>query len=315
MGVPGAPASNGRCAPMNAAAETLIERFLDALWTEQGLRPNTLTAYRIDLQTFAQWLQQRRLSLEMVCREDIFVYLTERSQRGAQPRTRARWLSSLRRFYRYLLREKLINADPTALVESPKVSKSLPKTISENQVEMLLSAPNVDSQLGLRDRAMLEILYATGLRVSELVQLSMAQVNIASGVIRVVGKGGKERLVPLGEEAIHWLKRYLAQGRLVRVLRRGEISDALFPTSRGKAMTRQAFWHLIKRYARAAGIPSGLSPHTLRHAFATHLLNHGADLRVVQMLLGHADLSTTQIYTQVASERLKALHARHHPRG
>lgn len=300
--------------PMSAA-ETLIERFLDVLWMEQGLRPNTLAAYRLDLQAYAHWLQQRQISLEAANRENIFAYLTKRSQEGAQPRTRARWLSCLRRFYRYLLREKLISIDPTALLESPKLGRSLPKSLSESQVETLLRAPDVETPRGLRDRAMMEILYATGLRVSELVGLTVAQVNITSGVIRVVGKGGKERLVPLGEEAVHWLRRYLAQSRPVRSVRQAQISDALFPTTRGKGMTRQAFWHLIKRYARTAGIHSELSPHTLRHAFATHLLNHGADLRVVQMLLGHADLSTTQIYTQVASQRLKALHARHHPRG
>lgn len=300
---------------VNAAAEALIQRFLDALWMQQGLRPNTLAAYRMDLQAYAYWLDRRSVSLEAASQEHILAYLTERSESGTRPRTRARWLSSLRRFYRYLLQEKLIGADPTALVESPKLGKSLPKTISESQVEILLQAPDADTPIGLRDRAMLEILYATGLRVSELVALTEAQVNIVSGVIRVIGKGGKERVVPLGEEAVHWLRRYLAQARRLCLSRPDLIGDALFPTARGKAMTRQAFWHLIKRYARMADIHSGLSPHTLRHAFATHLLNHGADLRVVQMLLGHADLSTTQIYTQVASQRLKALHARHHPRG
>lgn len=300
---------------LNASTEALIERFVDALWMEQGLRPNTLASYRLDLQAYAYWLQGRQVLLEGANRDDIFAYLTERSRYGTQPRTRARWLSSLRRFYRYMLREKLIVADPTVLVESPKLGKPLPKTISESQVELLLQAPDVDTPMGLRDRAMLEVLYATGLRVSELVELTVTQINLTSGMVRVVGKGGKERVVPLGEEAVHWLRRYLAGARQSCLPRSSPVSDALFPTNRGNAMTRQAFWHLIKRYARVAGIRSELSPHTIRHAFATHLLNHGADLRVVQMLLGHADLSTTQIYTQIASQRLKALHARHHPRG
>ena len=240
-------------------------------------------------------------------------YLAECVHRGARPRSTARLLSSLRRFYQYLLREGMITDDPTAQIESPKLGRPLPKSLTEEQVEKLLQAPDAETALGLRDRAMLETLYATGLRVSELVGLTLQQANLQAGVVKVIGKGDKERLVPLGEEAVEWLQRYLNEER--SKLLHGQTSDALFPTARGAAMTRQAFWHNLKRYTHLAGIETHLSPHTLRHAFATHLLNHGADLRVVQMLLGHVDLSTTQIYTQVARERLKQLHAQHHPRG
>lgn len=295
------------------ADRSLIEQFLDALWSEAGLSDNTLAAYRSDLQAVALWGRGRRRTLSALRRSDVLAYLDHCVAQGARPRTTARCLSSLRRFYRYLLREKVIQEDPTELVESPKLGRALPKSLSEEQVEALLAAPQLDSALGLRDRAMLETLYATGLRVSELVGLTVPQLNTGAGVLRVVGKGNKERMVPLGEEALDVLQRYLREARTE--LLRGQLNDVLFPSLRGSAMTRQAFWHLIKRYARAAGIRVALSPHTLRHAFATHLLNHGADLRMVQMLLGHADLSTTQIYTQVARERLKNLHARHHPRG
>ena len=295
---------------MNAPADAILERFLDALWLEAGLSRNTLSAYRSDLEGFAAWL---KAPPAQATRAQLQGYLAEGVSRGARPRTAARLLSSLRRFYHYLLREGLITEDPTATLEAPKLGRPLPKSLSEEQVELLLNAPEPETPLGLRDRAMLETLYATGLRVSELVGLTVQQVNLQSGVVKVVGKGDKERLVPLGEEAIGALERYISSAR--RDLLNGRTSDALFPTARGAAMTRQAFWHNIKRYARHAGIESSLSPHTLRHAFATHLLNHGADLRVVQMLLGHADLSTTQIYTQVARERLKQLHAQHHPRG
>jgi len=295
---------------MNAPADATLERFLDALWLEAGLSHNTLSAYRSDLEGFAAWL---KAPPAQATREQLMGYLAAGVSRGSRPRTSARLLSSLRRFYHYLLREGLITEDPTATLEAPKLGRPLPKSLSEEQVERLLNAPDRESPLGLRDRAMLETLYATGLRVSELVGLVVQQVNLQSGVIKVVGKGNKERLVPLGEESIGALERYLASAR--RGLLKEKISDALFPTARGAAMTRQAFWHNIKRYAKLAGIERNLSPHTLRHAFATHLLNHGADLRVVQMLLGHADLSTTQIYTQVARERLKQLHALHHPRG
>ena len=287
-----------------------LARFLDSLWLEQGLSDNTLAAYRRDLQGLQAWLARRGVRLAAARREHLLAYL---GQRQVSSRSLARFLSSARRFYRYLLSQGLRQDDPTRLIDSPKLGRPLPASLSERQVEALLAAPDVGSERGLRDRAMLELLYATGLRVSELTGLRLDQVNPRQGVVRVVGKGGKERLVPLGDEAWHWLERYLRQAR--PVLLGARRSDDLFITAHGKAMTRQAFWQLIKRHARNAGIETGLSPHTLRHAFATHLLNHGADLRVVQMLLGHSDLSTTQIYTHVARERLKALHATHHPRG
>jgi integrase/recombinase XerD len=297
-----------------AAADPLLERFLDALWMERGLSDHTLAAYRRDLQGLARWLAPQGVNgLAAATRQDLLGYLHSRVAAGAQPRTTARLLSSLRRFYRYLVREQLLADDPSARIDSPKLGRGLPKALTEAEVESLLAAPDIDDPLGLRDRAMLEVLYASGLRVSELVSLEMYRVSLQQGVVRVLGKGSKERLVPLGEEAISWLERFLVEARPVLV--QGQATAALFPTRRGEAMTRQAFWYLIKRYARQAGIKSHLSPHTLRHAFATHLLNHGADLRVVQMLLGHSSLSTTQIYTHVARERLKALHAQHHPRG
>ena len=295
---------------MKPQTDELLERFLDALWLEAGLSRNTLSAYRSDLEAFSAWL---KASLATATREHLQAYFAEQVRKHASPRSTARLLSSLRRFYRYLLREQLITDDPTAQIESPKLGRPLPKSLTEEQVEKLLQAPDAETALGLRDRAMLETLYATGLRVSELVGLTLQQVNLQAGVVKVIGKGDKERLVPLGEEAIEWLQHYLNEARAK--LLHGQTSDALFPTARGAAMTRQAFWHNLKRYTRVAGIETHLSPHTLRHAFATHLLNHGADLRVVQMLLGHVDLSTTQIYTQVARERLKQLHAQHHPRG
>jgi len=295
---------------MKPQSDELLERFLDALWLEAGLSRNTLSAYRSDLEALYAWL---KASPATATREQLQAYLAECVHRGARPRSTARLLSSLRRFYQYLLREQLITDDPTAQIESPKLGRPLPKSLTEEQVEKLLQAPDAETALGLRDRAMLETLYATGLRVSELVGLTLQQANLQAGVVKVIGKGDKERLVPLGEEAIEWLQRYLNEARAK--LLHGQTSDALFPTARGAAMTRQAFWHNLKRYTRVAGIETHLSPHTLRHAFATHLLNHGADLRVVQMLLGHVDLSTTQIYTQVARERLKQLHAQHHPRG
>lgn len=298
---------------MNEADKALIERFHDMLWLEQGLSGNTLDAYRSDLEGLAKWLKPRGAKLVSASRADLFGYLEHCVKRGARPRTTARLLSSLRRFYRYLVREKLSKDDPTALIDAPKLGRPLPKSLTEEQVEKLLYAPDINTPRGLRDRAMLEMLYATGLRVSELVNLLSMQVNLTEGAVRVIGKGDKERLVPLGEEAVKWINRYIAEGR--PDLTKRKPTPVLFPGNRGEALTRQAFWHNIKRYARAAGIQTALSPHTLRHAFATHLLNHGADLRVVQMLLGHADLSTTQIYTHVASERLKSLHAQHHPRG
>lgn len=299
---------------MNAAVSELIDRFCDALWLEDGLSRATISAYRSDLTLTEHFLQARGRTLDQAVREDLQAYLERRRNENATARTAARLLSTWRRFYRYLLREGRIDADPTALIDSPKLTRPLPKSLTEEQVERLLAAPGDATPRALRDRAMLEVLYATGLRVSELVGLTLGQVGMTQGVVRVVGKGDKERLVPLGEEAIGWIARYVAEARPHFVARRP--TAALFVTARGGPLTRQAFWHNLKRYAVRAGIaPRKLSPHTLRHAFATHLLNHGADLRAVQMLLGHADLSTTQIYTHVARARLKDLHARHHPRG
>ncbi|MDQ2696890.1 MAG: site-specific tyrosine recombinase XerD [Pseudomonadota bacterium] len=300
-------------APLSPQDQSAIEGFIDAVWLEQNLSRHTLAAYRADLAGLARWLHARDLPLLEAGRGQLTDYLAERARQGAKPRTTARLLSALRHFYRHQVREGRLAADPTAQIASPKLGRTLPDTLSEADVEALLAAPDAQTPQGLRDRAMLEVLYACGLRVSELVTLHPGQVNLQAGWLRVVGKGDKERLVPLGEEAISWLVQYLHQAR--PLLLRGRSSDALFVTRRGGAMTRQAFWHLIKRHALAAGIHKPLSPHTLRHAFATHLVNHGADLRVVQLLLGHSDLSTTQIYTHVARERLKTLHARHHPRG
>ncbi|APZ42382.1 site-specific tyrosine recombinase XerD [Acidihalobacter ferrooxydans] len=297
----------------SAIEDPLVERFLDALWAERGLSDNTLAAYRADLAGFAHALAERGGSLLDAGKADVQTYLAQRLA-GGSPRSAARLLSSLRRFYRQQLREGRIAQDPTALIEAPRMGRPLPDALSEADVEALLAAPDTGSPAGLRDRAMLELLYATGLRVSELVGLADGQLNLRHGVVRVFGKGSKERLVPLGDEAARWIERYLVTARAA--LLKGHPSNAaVFVTRRGGPMTRQAFWYLIKRHARIAGIEKPLSPHTLRHAFATHLLNHGADLRVVQMLLGHSDLSTTQIYTHVATARLQALHAAHHPRG
>lgn len=300
---------------MSAAGSAgLLDEFCDTVWLEDGLSRNTLESYRRDLRQFADWLQRSRSrSVLEADHADLLAYLGYRFRHNTKPRSAARLLSSLKRFYRFLLREGRVSADPTLQVDSPKLPRALPKTLTEPDVEALLAAPDASTALGLRDRAMLEALYASGLRVSELVGLAVSQVNMDGGVIRVMGKGAKERLVPLGEEALHWIKRYLADSRPALLQMRA--ANTLFVTVRGQAMTRQTFWNLVKRYARTAGIAKPISPHTLRHAFATHLLNHGADLRVVQMLLGHSDISTTQIYTHVARERLKLLHARHHPRG
>lgn len=297
---------------MNETQQALLDQFIDHLWLEDGLARNTLESYRRDLTQFGEWLAERKHALQQVVLEDLQDYLAVRSA-ATKSRSVARLIASLRRFYRYLLREGKIDADPSLLLDSPKLPRSLPKSLTEDDVVALLNAPSDAELLGLRDRAMLETLYATGLRVSELVNLKVAEVSIGDGVLRVTGKGSKTRLVPLGEEALDWLTRYMKDARLA--ILDGHISDSMFVTQRGGAMTRQAFWYLIKRYALKAGIHKALSPHVLRHAFATHLLNHGADLRVVQMLLGHADISTTQIYTHVARERLKQLHATHHPRG
>ena len=294
--------------------ERLIEQFIDALWMEHGLSKHTLSAYQSDLKGLSKWSAAGQASeLLLLDKVDLQAYLAYRFEQGIQARSTARMLSTFRRFYQYLIRENQLSIDPSALLESPKLGRPLPKTMSEREVEALLEAPDIDDPLGLRDRAMLELIYATGLRVSELVGLEIYGANLQQGVVRVTGKGSKERLVPMGEEALSWIDHYLKNARadLLGVA----ISDKLFVTRRGGGMTRQTFWHMIKRYAQRAGISSTLSPHVLRHAFATHLLNHGADLRVVQMLLGHSDLSTTQIYTHIAKERLKDLHAQHHPRG
>ena len=297
--------------PASPADARVIEEFIDLSWMERGLAAATLSAYRGDLVQFSRWISDRGLGMEEARRLDVLDFLTEHAH--WPPRTLARRLSALRRFYRYLEREGRVAENPCDRIDAPRLGRPLPGALTEKEVERLLAAPDVDTALGLRDRAMLEVLYATGLRVSELVGLRSEQVNLGQGVLRVVGKGDKERLVPLGELAVGWLDRFFERGRAGILGMKS--SPVLFPTARGRAMTRQAFWYLIKRYAGCAGISRDISPHTLRHAFATHLLDHGADLRVVQMLLGHRDISTTQIYTHVARERLKVLHARHHPRG
>jgi len=295
-------------------ASGLIDEFCDALWLEDGLAKNTLEAYRRDLSQFATWLEaQQRKALISADQADIQSYLGYQFRKKTRATSVARLLSALKRFYRYCLRQGRVKSDPTLRIDSPKLPRGLPKSLTEEDVESLLTAPRADKALGLRDKAMLKTLYASGLRVSELVTLKLGQVSQDMGVVRVVGKGSKERLVPLGEEAIAWIRQYLKEAR--PELLGGRAADDLFVTARGSAMTRQMFWHLLRRYAAQAGLKKPISPHTLRHAFATHLLNHGADLRVVQLLLGHSDISTTQIYTHVARERLKQLHAKHHPRG
>jgi integrase/recombinase XerD len=291
--------------------DEIIEGFLDALWMERGLAVNTLAAYRADLRHFARWLTSRRTHLLAASRIDLLDFVGDSVT--APARTMARRLSTLRRFYRHQLREGAIDDDPTARIESPRLGRRLPESLTEAEVDSLLRAPDPGEALGCRDRTMLEVLYATGLRVSELVGLRVDEITLRQGVVRVIGKGSKERLVPLGEEAQSALATFFSGAR--SEILGARVSDAAFPTRRGTAMSRQAFWQLVRRYALRAGIRKHLSPHTLRHAFATHLLNHGADLRVVQMLLGHSDISTTQIYTHVARERLKQLHAQHHPRG
>ena len=291
----------------------IIDRFAEALWMENGLSENTLTAYRRDLCGLAAWLVQRRIPLPDASAADLLGFLANRYQGGRALRSSARLLSSMRRFYRYLVREGRRRDDPTASIESPKMDRPLPHTLSESEVEALLNAPDVADPIGLRDRAMLELLYASGLRISELVALSSERINLNQGVARIAGKGGKERLVPVGDEAVAWVQRYIREGR--PTLLRDKSSDRLFVSRKAGGITRQAFWYRLRQYAVLADIRGHLSPHTLRHAFATHLVNHGADLRVVQMLLGHSDLSTTQIYTHVARERLKQIHQAHHPRG
>lgn len=289
-----------------------LDAFIDHLWLEDGLSKNTLESYRADLTQFAHWLQQQKSDLLTANQAHIQHYLAVKFPLS-KPRSIGRLIASLRRFYRYCLRENIIEVDPSLQIESPKLPRSLPKSLNEQEVEDLLHAPNINEPIGLRDRAMLELLYASGLRVSELVNIKVSEVSTQDGVVRVTGKGNKTRLVPMGEEAADWIVRYMKFSRTE--LLQKKMSDSLFVTNRAAAMTRQAFWYLIKRYALQAGINKPMSPHVLRHAFATHLLNHGADLRVVQMLLGHSDISTTQIYTHVARERLKSLHSVHHPRG
>lgn len=291
-----------------------IDAFLDRIWAEHGLSKNTLAAYRRDIEGFARWLASQGANLNSCTRALILHYLGERGEREYKARSNARLVSSLRQYFRLQLRLGVISADPTLLLEPPKLPHSLPKALSENQIEALIRAPDVDKTLGLRDRAMFELIYATGLRVSELIGLTLEQVNLRQGVLRVRGKGGKDRLVPMGEEASDWLERYVHESR--GALLRGRVVDALFVTARAAGMTRQMFWFMVKKHAVVAGIDTKrISPHVLRHSFATHLLNHGADLRALQMLLGHSSLSTTQIYTLVAKEGLKRLHALHHPRG
>ncbi len=290
--------------------ERTIENFIDGIWMERGLALNTLSAYRRDLEHFALFLNARNEKLSDASKASLAEYLAEHQGKASSV---ARRLSTIRRFFQREVREGRLSDDPSALIQSPKLGRGLPKVLSEQHVEALLNAPDTETWLGLRDRAMLETLYATGLRATELVTLALSAVSLAQGVVRVVGKGGKERLVPLGEEALIWIERFLRHGRAE--LLGGKVSDCLFPTARAAPMTRQAFWQMIKRYAAVAGVRGDLSPHTLRHSFATHLLNHGADLRVIQLLLGHSDLSTTQIYTHVARHRLTELHREHHPRG
>ncbi len=291
-----------------------IDTFLDVLWSERGLSRNTLAAYGRDLNAFARWLEKNKSELSNASSSDLQAYIAHKGKMGAKASSMARVLSSLRRYYRYQVREGRLQEDPSALIDSPKLGRPLPDSLSEAQVDALLDAPDTNDAVGLRDRAMLELLYATGLRVSELVSLEHSQISLQQGIVRVVGKGNKERLVPMGDEAVSWIEQYKIEAR-ADLMKGHELSAQLFVTRRGSGMTRQAFWYLIKRYALQVGIGQKISPHTLRHAFATHLLNHGADLRVVQLLLGHSDLSTTQIYTHVAKARLQSLHKEHHPRG
>ncbi|EGA65327.1 site-specific tyrosine recombinase XerD [Vibrio brasiliensis LMG 20546] len=291
----------------------IVEQFLDSMWMERGLSENTLASYRNDLVKLLQWMTANNYRLDFISLSGLQEYQSWLSDSGYKQTSRARMLSAIRRLFQYLHREKIRSDDPSALLVSPKLPKRLPKDLTEDQVEALLNAPDPNDAMELRDKAMLELLYATGLRVTELVSLTMENISLRQGVVRVTGKGGKERLVPMGENAVEWIETFLQQGRSELL---GETtSDVVFPSKRARQMTRQTFWHRIKHYAVLAGIDTELlSPHVLRHAFATHLLNYGADLRVVQMLLGHSDLSTTQIYTHVATERLKQLHSEHHPR-
>ncbi len=297
----------------HADDQRAIEQYLDALWLEKGLSGNTLASYRRDLSHYGCWLNERGTLLLAGSRTDLMAYLSWRMRQRLKPASTARMLSCLRGFYRYSLREAQIDTDPTLQIESPKRGRPLPKTLTEAEVEALLAAPNITDPIDFRDRAMLELLYASGMRISELVGLQLTQINLRQAVVRVMGKGDKERLVPLGEEAEAWLVRYLKEVRPLLIS--DPTNEVVFPSRRGQQMTRQTFWHRIKRHGLVAGLDKLPSPHVLRHAFATHLLNHGADLRVVQLLLGHSDLSTTQIYTHIAQHRLQSLHQKHHPRG
>jgi integrase/recombinase XerD len=293
--------------------DKVIDEFIDHLWLEDGLSKNTLNSYRFDLELFSGWLTKiLQTNILDVSQADIQQYLSFKFP-TSKSRSISRLLTTLRRLFRYLLRENKVKIDPTLEIMSPKIPKSLPKSLSEEEVELLLNAPNIKNFSGLRDKAMLELLYACGLRVSELVNILLTELSMTDGIIRITGKGSKTRLVPMGEEAVDWIKKYIDEGR--KNILKLKTSKYLFVTIRGSAMTRQAFWYLIKRYSIIAEIKKPMSPHILRHAFATHLINHGADLRVVQMLLGHSDISTTQIYTHVARERLKNIHEHHHPRG
>lgn len=300
---------------LHKADQQMLDDYLQMLWLEKGLSNNTQLSYQRDLASLAASLNNQHKRLDQAQRDDILRYLHERNRKRISAASQARSLSCIRGFYQYLLREQLIEIDPCTTIDNPKLARPLPKVLTESDVEDLLSAPNIDEPIEFRDKVMLEMLYACGLRVTELVELEASQVNLRMGVIRVFGKGDKERLVPVGEEALDWLTRYYRDGRPLLLNDHGKATDVLFPSKRGRKMTRQTFWHRIKHYAVVAGIDKPLSPHTLRHAFATHLLNHGADLRVVQLLLGHSDLSTTQIYTHIAQQRLQSLHQEHHPRG
>ncbi len=291
----------------------VVEQFLDHLWMEQGLSDNTLSSYRTDLKKFNQWLEKAQKQLLDVDHALLQQFLSWRQKQNLSARSTARFLSTVRRFYGYCVQQNLVVEDPSLNIASPKLGKSLPHTLSEQETEMLLGMPDLETSLGIRDKAMLELMYSSGLRVTELVTMEMSQLGLRQGVIRIIGKGNKERLIPMGEEALTSIEAYIASAR--HELLKGHNHDVIFVSLRGQQMTRQTFWHRIKHYAKLAGIRKHLSPHTLRHAFATHLLNHGADLRTLQMLLGHSDLSTTQIYTYVAKERLKKLHQEHHPRG
>lgn len=296
---------------MRPTADT-ISNYLDAMWLERGLSQNTLAAYRRDLAAAESWLLERGKDLMSATNSDLYAYMAERFEQGISSRSAARSLSALRGFYRHQLLNETLTEDPTAQLEHPKAGRPLPGVISTGQVEALLQAPAVDTALGLRDRAMLEVLYATGLRISELIGMQLNNINLRQGMVRVIGKGGKERLVPMGEAAMLWVARYVRDARPELLPAGGSV---LFPSRLGRTMTRQTFWHAIKRYALQAGIANNVSPHTLRHAFATHLVDNGADLRAVQMMLGHSDLSTTQIYTHIAQQRLQGLVREHHPRG